>query len=89
MKSFFYDMFDEWGLKQIGESLGLVKAKPMPRRWVVVRKKDSKAWCGPWVHNGKRFTVNENKFCYFSSEEEAEKRASEEKFNFAWDVFEV
>lgn len=63
--------------------------KPVPQRWVVVRYNDSKGWCGPWVHNGQRFTVYENQHCIFKSQEAAEECAMGENFNFRWDAYEL
>lgn len=65
--------------------------KPEPKRWVVVRRKDSRAWCGPWKADGKRWSVRESEWAVFTSRELAEGMAEGEfpPFNFAWDVFEL
>lgn len=61
----------------------------VPKKWIVVRYKDSKVWCGPWVHNGQRFTVKESQWHIFQTKEQAEEVAMGEDFTFRWDVYEL
>jgi len=60
-----------------------------PECWVVVRYKDSKGWCGPFVYNGKRFTVHEKQHFIFKSKEDAETVAMGEDFTFRWDAYQL
>ena len=62
---------------------------PTPKKWVVVRYRDSKAWCGPWVHNGQRFTTRDSHWHIFQTREQAEEVAMGENFEFRWDVYEL
>lgn len=59
------------------------------KRFVVVRYSDGKAWSGPWLNDGKRFSSVESKWYYFLREEDAEQAVEREGFDFRVDVFEM
>lgn len=57
--------------------------------YVIVRYKDSKAWAGPWISNGKLFTSVESKMYKFPTKNLALDAVDREKFDFRVDVFEI
>ena len=57
--------------------------------FIVVRHSDGKAWSGPWLNDGKRFSSVESKWYYFLREEDAEQAVEREGFDFRVDVFEM
>jgi len=59
------------------------------KQFVVVRHSDGKAWSGPWLNDGKRFSSVESKWYYFLREEDAEQAVEREGFDFRVDVFEM
>lgn len=59
------------------------------KRFVVVRHSDGKAWSGPWLNDGKRFSSVESKWHYFLREEDAEQAVEREGFDYRVDVFEM
>jgi hypothetical protein len=60
-----------------------------PERWIVVRRKDGKVWRGPWYENGKSFTVVEDRWCVFKSQEDAERMAMDENLPNRWSTVDI
>lgn len=77
------------GTKIDGTPLGTVPVATKEReeesalRYVLVRRRDQKAWCGPWAYGGERFSSNPDYWHVYRDRDAAESALALSTFKFA------
>ena len=75
--------------KSVKPDVTAAAKQKVSERWIIVRRSDGRVWRGPFYQNGQSFTVVEDRWCVFGSQEEAERQGMSENFNFGWFAVQV